>query len=163
MALEEMGAARQGWGWVCHRGLGMKLAVGQQDGYAVVLVGVVGVWPCRAPCGPVPTGPQEPAGPGWKKGRQGRRPAERSSSRSGIPSVRPSLRASRSAARLSAEAAILEVRPSECRAGQVACWPNASAAGLSRSESPSFRFVRLAGPRAGRVQQQASIRYCHHF
>ena len=42
MAAEEMGAGRQGWGRAPHRGLGMKLAVGQRDGYGVVGVVEVG-------------------------------------------------------------------------------------------------------------------------
>jgi hypothetical protein len=33
---EEMRTARQGWGWAPHRGLEMKLVVGQQDGYGLV-------------------------------------------------------------------------------------------------------------------------------
>jgi hypothetical protein len=37
MAAEEVGAARQGWGWGPHGVLALKLAVGHQDGYGVVL------------------------------------------------------------------------------------------------------------------------------
>ncbi len=70
MAAVEMGAARQGWEWAAHRGLGLKLAVGQRDGYGVVglMLALGGKWggrgrePCLAPCGPVPAGPEGPTG-----------------------------------------------------------------------------------------------------
>jgi hypothetical protein len=125
------------------------------------MVGVVWGWvgsgsggrgPRRAPCGPVPAGPQRPAGADRKssKGRPGRGPAEQSSSGSGFgsPSGRPNRRAGRPAGWLSAAPAILEVRPSDSSGRR----PSAAAAGVE--VSPSVRIDWPAVPQAGWAQHQ---------
>jgi hypothetical protein len=113
MAAEEMDAARQGLGCPPRRGLGVKLAVGQRDGYAVEgVVVVVGLEVGRVawsrsrghvelPAARSPPGRRDPRRAGRKKPQD-------------WTSVRPSRRAGRAAGRPSAAAAGLEVRrPSE--------------------------------------------------
>jgi hypothetical protein len=141
MAAEEMGAARQGWGWAPRWGLGMKAheAGGGPtrwvSGFGVVVV--VGWEMGRAVEGHV----ELPAAPSPPDHRDPRGPAGRSH-KTGNPSNRVlSRRAGRATGRPSAAAPGLEVRPSES-SGR----PNAAAG------SPVVRIDGLAGPgpRAGR-------------